>query len=132
MTTAIRAGLAYVAIVFAIGFGLGVIRVLLVIPRFGAVVAVCIEAPVLLALAWWTCGALVRRFAVADSLLPRVAMGGFAFIILMAAELAMAILLLGRTPAQHWAGYRDTAVQIGLAAQLLFAAFPLLRLRFDR
>jgi hypothetical protein len=132
MTRAIRAGLAYVAIVFAIGFGLGMIRVLLVIPRFGAVVAVCIEAPVLLALAWWTCGALVRRFAVPDSPLARVIMGGLAFVILMAAELAMSILLLGRTPAQHWAGYKDTAAQIGLGAQILFAAFPLLRLRFDR
>ena len=110
MTAAIRAGLVYVLIVFAIGFVLGTIRVTLVIPRFGELVAVCMEAPVLLALAWPTCRVLVWRFAVPDSPSARAAMGGLAFVVLMLAELSLSTLLFGRTPAQHWASYNEPAI----------------------
>ena len=127
MSQAIRAGLLYFFAVFAIGFGLGTIRVLLVIPRLVAIAAVLIEVPVLLALAWLICGALLRRCAVPSGLLPRLAMGTTAFGVLMLAELVLAVVLLGQSPMQHWASYRDPAAQIGLAAQMLFAAFPLLR-----
>ncbi len=129
MSQAIRAGLVYVLAVFAIGFGLGIVRTLLVIPRVGTIAAVLIEAPVLLALAWRICGALLRRFAVPAGWLPRLVMGATAFGVLMLAELLLAVVLLGQSPAQHWARYADPAEQIGLAAQLLFATFPLLRHR---
>lgn len=127
MSQAIRAGLLYFLAVFAIGFGLGTIRTLLVIPRLGAIAAVLIEVPVLLALAWLICGALLRSCAVPSGLLPRLAMGGTAFGVLLLAELVLAVALFGQSPTQHWASYRDPAAQIGLAAQILFAAFPVLR-----
>jgi hypothetical protein len=125
MSNALRAGTAYFLAVFAIGFVLGAIRVTLVIPRIGALAAVCIEAPVMLALAWPVCDAAVRRFAVPPAVSARLAMGGFAFALLMIAELALAVLLFGRSPAQHWGSYRGLAEQVGLAGQVAFALFPL-------
>lgn len=126
---AIRAGSAYFLIVFAIGFGLGVIRTLLVIPRFGEVLAVCIEVPILLALSWLVCGWLVRKARVSTATASRLTMGITAFALLMLAELALSMLLAGATPAEHWATYRKLAAQIGLGAQLLFASFPLWQAR---
>ena len=126
MSAAIRAGTAYFLIVFAIAFVLGVIRVGFIIPRIGVLAAVFAEAAVLLPLSWWVCGDLIRRFAVPPALSARAVMGLLAFALLMIAELALAVLLFGRTPAQHWASYRGIAEQLGLAAQLLFAAMPML------
>jgi hypothetical protein len=131
MATAIRAGIragsAYFLIVFAIAFGLGVLRVTFVIPRVGPLIAVLIEAPILLSIAWPLCRSIIRRFAVPDATLPRFAMGIWAFALLMIAELMLSIVLGGRTPAQHWALYHSLAEQIGLVAQLLFAALPIIQ-----
>ncbi len=129
MNRAINAGLLYFIAVFAIGFALGTLRVLVVIPRIGELPAVLLELPVMLALAWPICGALIRRCAVPSCVAPRLAMGAVAFAVLMMAELAMAVWLFGRTPQQHWASYRGVAEQLGLAGQLVFALFPVLRRR---
>lgn len=127
MKQAIRAGLAYFLAVFAIGFVLGTLRVTVMAPRIGPLGAVALEIPVMLAAAWLICGYLLRRQRVESRVPARLAMGTGAFALLMLAELGLSIALAGRTPAQHWALYRQLPDQIGLAGQLLFAAFPLLQ-----
>lgn len=127
MTAALGAGAAYFALVFAAGFALGTIRVLAVGPGPGNVAAVLVELPVMLAIAWLACGRIARRFAVPERPAPRAAMGGLAFALLMLAELGVSILAFGRTPAEHLATYRNAASQLGLAAQLAFALFPLVQ-----
>lgn len=129
MIRASVAGLLYFLAVFAIGFALGTVRVLVLAPRIGEIAAVLIELPVMLALAWPICGALVRRCAVPPQPGPRLTMGVVAFAVLMGAELAMAVWLFGQTPGQHWNSYRGFAARLGLAGQLLFALFPLLHRR---
>ena len=125
MTAAIRAGIRYFVLVFIIGFGLGTIRVLFVIPRVGEFVAVMLELPVMLAGAWLVCGWLIARWQVPDRPAARAAMGAMAFALLMVAELARAVLVFGRTPAQHFAAYGDAAGGLGLAGQIVFALLPL-------
>jgi hypothetical protein len=124
MERAIRAGFGYFLAVFAIGFVLGTLRTLLIAPRLGPLAAVALEIPVMLGLAWLICGRLLRRHAV-TGVGPRLAMGGLAFTLLMIGEMGISVLLAGRTMAEHWALYRQLPDRIGLAAQLLFAAFPL-------
>ena len=58
---ATRAGAAYFAIVFAVGFVLGALRVTFLAPAVGPLPAVALELPVMLAASWWTCGWLMRR-----------------------------------------------------------------------
>lgn len=127
MPAAIRAGFVYFLIVFAIGFGLGAIRVGFIIPRIGELAATLAELPVMLALAWPLCRRIVHRFGVPPGVSARLAMGLVAFGLLMLAELALSVTLAGRTPAQHWALYHGLAAQIGLAGQIIFAAFPLMQ-----
>lgn len=124
MTAALRAGIAYFAIVFAIGFILGTIRVLVVIPRLGETAAVLLELPVMLALSWLACDWLVRQLSVAPVAAPRLAMGALAFVLLMLAELGVSTFGFGRTVAEHFGSYYAVAAQLGLAAQVVFALFP--------
>ena len=129
MTSAIKAGIAYFALVFAIGFALGTIRVLFVAPQLGAAGAAAIELPVILTLSWVACRHLVQRFAVPPAVNARLLMGAIAFALLMASELGVSVFAFGRSAAQHFSTYRALEAQMGLAAQLLFAAFPLLQAR---
>jgi hypothetical protein len=131
MTRAIVAGLLYFLAVFAIGFVFGTLRVLVIIPRIGELAAVLVELPMMLALAWPICGALIRRCAVPPGMVPRFVMSAIAFAMLMVAELVLAVWLFGQTPQQPWASFYAPATQLGLAGQVLFALFPLLRRRHD-
>jgi hypothetical protein len=126
MSRALKAGLAYFSIVFAVGFGLGTLRVLVMVPLFGEVSAVAIELPIMLALSWVACRWLINRFAVPAVSRDRLLMGGSAFLLLMAAELGVSVLAFGRSPAEHWATYRMLSAKMGLLAQIGFALMPLL------
>ena len=127
MSAALRAGVAYFAIVFAAGFVLGTLRILVLAARLGETAGVALELPLMLATSWFTCGLLLRRFAVPRGWRYRAVMGGLAFLLLMAAELGLSLALFGRTPAAHLATYGRPAAALGLAAQLAFAALPLVR-----
>ncbi|MEQ1864653.1 MAG: hypothetical protein ABL996_08360 [Micropepsaceae bacterium] len=128
MAAAIRAGVLYFAIVFMVGFVLGTIRVLVVIPRFGESNALLLELPVMLALSWFACTWLVGRYSVPPMASARLAMGAVAFLLLMVGELGVSVFGFGRSVAEHLEVYRSASAQLGLAAQLVFAAFPLLQL----
>lgn len=124
MPVALPAGAAYFAIVFAIGFVLGTIRVMFIVPRFGEANAVLIELPVMLALSWISCAAIVRNFAVPPALVARLVVGAAAFALLMLAELGVSVFGFGRTVAEHVAAYEAASAQLGLAGQIAFALFP--------
>lgn len=121
------AGGAYFAVVFALGFALGVIRVLVTAPRFGATAAVLLEAPVILAASWFAARGCIAAFRVPEGATERLTMGFVAFALTMLAELGLAVLLFGRTMQEHLASYADAAGLVGLAAQLLFALIPFLQ-----
>jgi len=127
VTAALAAGAAYFAIVFAVGFVLGAVRVLALVPRLGATGAVLVELPVMLAVSWLVCGWLLERFAVSRAWTHCLVMGGAAFLLLMLAELGMSIFVFDRSVAEHLGSYRSWDAALGLAAQIAFAAFPLVR-----
>lgn len=78
-----------------------------------------------------TCaGDIPQVVAVAPAAGARLAMGGVAFALLMAAEMLVGVLLAGRSPAAHLALYREPSHALGLLAQIGFALMPLLQLRF--
>ena len=125
MSAAARLGLIYFAAVFAAGFVLGTVRTLVLIPRLGELGAVMVELPLILAVAWFVCGRLVRHRGLAAT--EAAAMGSIAFALLMVAEAGLSRWLGGRSLAEHLALYAEPAHLIGLMAQLAFAAFPMLR-----
>ena len=120
----LAAAATYFALVFAAGFLLGVVRTLWVAPAVGAVVAVLIEAPVMLGVSWVAWRAVNRRAALPAHLRTRAAVGGLAFAMLMIAEAGLSVGLFHRSLSDYAAGMASVAGLIGLAAQGVFAVVP--------
>jgi hypothetical protein len=78
----------------------------------------------MLAISWLTCRWIVRRLAVPASILARLAMGTFAFALLISAELALAVAL-GESPGAALASLATTPGLLGLTGQIAFALMPL-------
>ena len=113
---------------FALGFVLGTIRVLWVIPLVGLLPATLLELPIILGGSWLAAGWLVRRFALARQD-EALAVGALAFAILMAAECSLAVALMAQSPAQWLAGICQPHALLGLAGQVVFALMPWLIVR---
>ena len=124
---ALKAGVAYFAIVFGLGFVFGTARTLAMarFPNITRLDAVLLELPVILAMSWLICAMLIRRLAVRE-FYARAIMGAAAFALLMAAETALGTALGGETIAGHFALYREPAHALGLAGQVAFALLPLI------
>jgi hypothetical protein len=126
---AVQAGLLYCTVVFAAAFVLGVVRMLWVAPLAGAFVAVMLEAPILLAIAWSACGWVSERFDVPHQFLDRLVMGGVALAVVVCAEAAAAMLATGRSLGQFFHTDGHSALLLGLLVQMAFAVFPMLHRR---
>lgn len=127
MARALLAGPAYFLAVFAAGFVLGTVRVLVLVPNLGELAAVLLELPVMLGISWGLAGWLVQVFAVPRRPGPRLAMGGLALGLLLLAEAELAVLLFGETLAAFHSRFATPPGLAGLAGQVGFALMPLLR-----
>jgi hypothetical protein len=94
MRGVLRAGVLYFTIIFVIGFALGTIRVLLLVPRLGAVTSELIELPIILTAAWILCDRLITHFQVPRHWWARLSMGAIAFTLLMIAEAVLSVATL--------------------------------------
>ena len=128
MESPLRAGFVYFVIVFTIGFILGAIRVLAVVPRIGEFFAVLIELPLMLTAAWIVCNSLIARFQVAPKVFDRIMMGASAFTYLLIAEIFLSTWILDNPIESIFVGYLTIHGFVGLCGQLAFAAIPLLQM----
>ncbi len=127
MRQAVGAGALYFALVFALGFVLGTVRTLVLEPQIGLEQATLVELPAMLIASWIACGWVIRQLAVPPRARFRLLMGTVALVLLLLGEVVVSMLLRGRSLAEHLATYGEPARQWGLAAQIAFAAFPVLR-----
>jgi hypothetical protein len=128
MRSVLPAAVAYFAAVFAAGFVLGTVRVLALAPLMGEVAAVLVELPVMLAVSFLAARWAVGRHAVPPRFLPRLAMGEVAFLLLIAAEVALGLVAFGRSFEEVVAGMAAPAGLIGLAGQVVFGLMPVVLL----
>lgn len=128
----LTAGLAYFAIVFAIAFVLGLIRVPFLVPLIGDLTAVLIELPIILTLAWLICRKLVSSLNVPQTIGSRAVMGGLALVLLLSAELALSTIVFGNSIIDHLRSYSSLPQALGLAGQFAFGLFPMIQMRMRR
>jgi hypothetical protein len=124
----LKAGSAYFALIFSLGFILGTIRVLAVIPRIGEFAATLLELPLILTASWFVSGWLIRRMQIAPDTFSRLLMGAIAFGLAMIAEPLLG-LSFGRSLAEQWSALLRPAGLAGLAGQALFGLMPWIRLQ---
>ena len=122
----LEAGTVYFALVFAVGFVLGVIRTLWVVPRVGTRKAELTEMPVMLVVtilaAHWT----VLRLAVQPMLSARIGMGCIALVLMLVAEFGF-VLWIRRLSTKEYFSTRDPVSGTAYYAMLVvFAAMPML------
>ena len=122
------ASLAYFGLVFGIGFILGSIRVPVLVPQIGVRWAELLEAPIMAIATYFAAILVVRRFQVPSSVAHRMVVGLFALSLLVCAELLLAALLQGLTPADYLASRDPVSGPVFFALLGLFAAMPCLLL----
>ena len=115
--------LAYFGIVFGMGFVLGPVRVLWLVPRVGERWAELIEAPVMLTVIVLAARWLVRRFP-ADRRISYLWWGLGALALVIAAELTVVLALRGLTLSEYLTTRDPVAGGVYLANLALFAIMP--------
>ena len=130
MVQAIKAGLLYFTGVFCVGFILGGLRIMLLEPILGELLAVAIEVPVILVGCWILCARAIKLKEIPPRWPDRLVMGIIAFVCLFVGEVLLSIVFFGQTLTQFLASFLLAAGLLGLGGQLLFALFPLLQLPF--
>lgn len=129
---AAQAGIAYFAIIFAAGFILGPLRILMLVPAIGEFSAVLLELPVMLGLAWMVSLWLVGRFKLLHRLAQRLIMGGLGFLLLVLGEIGISTVVFEQSVAEFFVRYREPSAMLGLAGQLAFAIIPVVQLTIRR
>jgi hypothetical protein len=128
----LRAGAVYFALVFGAGFLLGSIRVPFLVPRLGERVAELLEAPVMLVVIFFASRHVVRRFALASLTRASLVVGLFALVLLLAAEVLLAVAISGRSVLEYISGRDPVSGSVYLASLLVYAALPWLHARRSR
>ena len=133
MGVIVRCAGLYASIVFALGFLLGTLRVLFLLPVLGDFIAVLVELPVMLAFSYVVARAIVRRFWPLDRG-QGIEIGLLSFLFLQVAETALAGFFGPYSYFDNMLVYLGDLTPpkvAGLIGQILFAALPLFHiLRF--
>jgi hypothetical protein len=123
---ALKSGTLYFALVFAVGFVLGAIRTIWIVPRVGARRAELMEMPIMLVVtivaARWT----VLRLALPDELSVRLQMGGIAFAFMLVAEFSFVLWIRGLSIRNYLATRDPVSGTVYYAMLVAFAIMPML------
>lgn len=119
----------YFAMVFGVGFLLGPIRVLALVPRFGERTAELMEAPFMLVAIVLAARWIARRSRAPKSSSGLLAVGLLALALLLAAELSVMRSVRGLTLEEYLRGRDPVAFGAYVILLLLFGVMPLLMMR---
>ena len=126
MTQILKAGVLYFGIVFAVGFALGVIRVLWMVPQFGARAAELMEAPFMLAASFLAARWTVRRLAPPNTAWSRLQVGVIALAILLTVEFTLVLWVRGLSFREYLDSRDPVAGTVYVALLAVFAVMPAL------
>jgi hypothetical protein len=124
----IRAGFVYFVLVLGAGFVLGVLRVPFLVPRMGERWAELAEMPLMAAVIFLAADYILRRFPDIRTPVHSVLAGMLAFVLSVAAELGLAMLLQDRTLLEFINSRDQVSGSVYVVLLLVFAVMPRLRL----
>jgi hypothetical protein len=121
----LKAGVLYFALVFAVGFVLGTIRTLWVVPRLGVRTAELMEAPIMLGVSILAARWVVRHVGIPPLWPKRLALGCIALGLMLLVEFTFVLWVRGLTIR----GYFETRDPVSGAVYFLalgaFAVIPM-------
>ena len=123
---ALKSGALYFALVFTVGFVLGAIRTMWLVPRLGARRAELMEMPVMLVVtivaARWT----VLRLSVPPMLSARIGMGCIALILMLVAEFGFVLWIRGLSIKEYFSTRDPLSGAAYYLTLIVFAVMPVL------
>ena len=120
----LKAGLTYFGIVFGIGFILGFVRVLWIVPQFGVRTAELAEMPLMFIAIIFTARWLVQHFDL-QGLFERLKVGFIALILLLALEFSVVLWLQGLIINDYFAKRDPVSSTVYFVMLLIFALMPM-------
>lgn len=128
MKESIQGGILYSLVVFAVGFVMGPIRELFILPMVNgnASVAVLIEAPVLIFVMGLTAPNIINWCHVGDSSIARLAMGMTGLLVVLLADSSVGLFIRKWSFQQILQYYASEAGMINIGLFFVFASIPLL------
>ena len=120
----LRPGVVYFSLVFAVGFFLGTIRVLAVVPLLGERAAELLEMPLMLLASFLAARWVVRRFQIPSGARGRLPVGLVALAFLLVAEVLVAVLIRGLSLEGYIASRDPVAGAVYLVSLIAFALMP--------
>ena len=123
MTTIVKAAGTYFGLVFGVGFILGPIRILFIVPRFGVRIAELMEAPIMLMVIVFAAKCVVHRFNLALAALP---VGLVALGFMLVFEFTVVIRMRGITLAEYFHERDPVSGTVYYLLLVVFAIMPLL------
>jgi hypothetical protein len=113
----------YFALVFGVGFVLGVLRVLWLAPQVGERLAELFEAPVMLVAVFFSARFITQRFPASRGV-DYLVSGGVALVLLLAVEFSVVLGLRGLSISEYFAERDPVAGSVYLFMLLVFVAMP--------
>jgi hypothetical protein len=127
----LKAGATYFGIVFGIGFILGFVRVLFLVPHFGIRNAELAEMPLMFIAIIFTARWLVQHFDLQD-LFERLKVGFIALILLLTLEFSVVLWLQGLTINDYFAKRDPISSMVYFVMLLIFALMPMFMKRNNK
>jgi hypothetical protein len=121
----LKAGVLYFALVFAVGFVLGTIRTLWVVPRVGTRKAELMETPIMLVVTIVAARWIILRLGLPSTLSARLGMGFIALLLLLVAEFGFVLWLRGQTIREYFASRDPVAGTVYYLMLAVFSVMPL-------
>jgi hypothetical protein len=122
----LKAGALYFSLVFGAGFVLGTLRVLEIVPKFGARAAELMEAPIMLLVTIFAARWVVHRLSLPARASVRLGAGFIALGFLLGAEFTVVLAIRHLTISEYIAGRDPVAGTVYIAMLLVFALMPFL------
>ncbi|WP_167631497.1 hypothetical protein [Mariprofundus ferrooxydans] len=116
-------GAVYFSLVFAVGFILGVIRVIWIVPQFGERASELMEAPLMLATTYVAARFVTRRFR-ALLVVDYFYSGVVALLLLLTVEFSVVLGLRGLSISEYLADRDPVAGALYVMMLIIFAVMP--------
>lgn len=124
MTRILKIAFLYFGIVFGVGFLLGLIRVPLLVPRFGERIAEMIELPFMLTAIFFAARWITHRYGLRSNLATAFAVGLISAVLLLLLEFSVVLWLRGLTIYEFLASRDPVAAILYHVAVGIFALMP--------
>ena len=123
MISVVIRGVVYFAVVFGVGFVLGFIRVLWLVPRLGDRTAELIEAPLMLGAIFLAARLITQRYT-ASRRLEYLHSGLVALAVLLVVEFSVVLGIQGMSIREYLAARDPVAGAVYVVMLIVFAAMP--------